>query len=80
MATIAAKVPDAVQRAFAARARKEGKTQSELLRELVQEYLAPPSAEWARAMLRFAERTKGTRRRRRPRDIDELTWAIDTTL
>jgi tRNA uridine 5-carbamoylmethylation protein Kti12 len=51
MATVSAKIPDPTAKALRRKARAEGKTPSEVVRQLVQEYVAPPSQEWARAML-----------------------------
>lgn len=80
MATVSAKIPDAVARELRRKARAHGKTPSEVVRLLVQEYVAPPSDEWVEALRELSRATRGTRRRHRPKDVDTLTWAIDTTL
>jgi len=61
MATVATKLPETTARALRKRARAEGKTQSEVLREALDEYLAPTSQEWAAALLRLP-RLKGPHR------------------
>lgn len=80
MATIAAKVSEDTAKALRRLAKKEGKTQSELVRGIVEEYLAPPSKEWAKAMLELAEGGRQTRRRGPTKSEDRLSWAIDTTV
>lgn len=77
MATIAAKLPDATARAFKAKAKRLGKTPSEVVRDLVEEWVAPPSDDWIDAVRRLPRLGKP---RKRPKDVDPLTWAIDTTL
>ncbi|MCA1814258.1 MAG: ribbon-helix-helix protein, CopG family [Halobacteriales archaeon] len=79
MATVSAKVPDAVARELRRKAKATGKTPSEVVRLLVEEYVAPPSEEWVKELLALSRATRGSRRRKRPADVDELTWAIDTT-
>lgn len=77
MATVAAKMPDPVAAALRRKAAKAGKTSSEVIRELVEEWIAPPSDEWMK-VLRKMPRLDPGKRRKRPADVDELTWAIDT--
>lgn len=77
MGTVAAKLPEDLDRTLRARAREEGKTPSEVLRNAVREYLAPPSVEWAKELQKLP-RLAPRRRRTRPKGIDELTWDIDT--
>jgi predicted DNA-binding protein len=74
MATVAAKLPDELAARLRRRAKAEGKTPSQLVREAVEEHLAPPSQEWAQALLRLPK-VKPKRRM----SADELQHAIDST-
>lgn len=78
MGTKATKLSPALERALAARARRDKRTESEVLRLALEEYLSPPSQVWAREMLKLRPRGAPLKRRKRPKDVDELTWAIDT--
>lgn len=80
MATKATKISPALERALAARARRDKRTESEILRLALEAYLSPPSEVWAREMLKLNPSGRRLPRRKRPKGVDELTWAIDTTL
>lgn len=75
MVAVTTKMPRPTAERLRRRARKEGKTPSQLLREAVEEYLAPPSTEWAKALQRLPRLTP----KRRLSD-EELQYEIDTTL
>lgn len=80
MGTVATKLPPGLERRLRERARRDNQTPSEVLRLAVEEYLAPPSQVWAKALLSLNPSGRPLPRRKRPKDVDELTWAIDTTI
>jgi plasmid stability protein len=78
MGTVAAKLPDDLETRLRRRAKAEGKTTSQVVREAVEEHLAPPSQEWAQALLRLPK-VRPRRSTKPPKGVDELTYRIDTT-